>query len=149
MAKKTSPDHAFTKGFQIDGNANVVIIGSANAVESQRHGYLETLLSAAHPTQRFAIRNMAWPADTVYQQQRPRNFFGTAKPSYGEADRRKPLAVATDLRMLVTEHLLDDAGSSYPQKPVSLGEPSDGEGAVFTAGAFRLRWPAAVQGRGA
>jgi hypothetical protein len=36
---------------------------------------------------------MAWPADIVYQQQRPRNFFGTAKPSYGEADRRKPLAV--------------------------------------------------------
>jgi len=93
LAKKTSPAHAFTNGFQIDGNANVVIIGSANAVESQRHGYLETLLSAAHPTQRFAIRNMAWPADTVYQQQRPRNFFGTAKPSYGEADRRKPLAV--------------------------------------------------------
>ena len=93
LAKTTSPAPAFTNGFQIEGDANIVIVGSANAVESQRHGYLETLLTAAHPTQRFAIRNMAWPADTVYQQQRPRNFFGTAKPSYGEADRRKPLAV--------------------------------------------------------
>ncbi|HJN81377.1 MAG TPA: family 16 glycoside hydrolase, partial [Verrucomicrobiota bacterium] len=91
LAKTTSPAPAFTNGFQIEGDANIVIVGSANAAESQRHGYLETLLTAAHPAQRLAIRNMAWPADTVYQQQRPRNFFSAIKPSYGEADRRKPL----------------------------------------------------------
>ncbi len=91
LAKTTSPATAFTNGFQIEGDANIVIVGSANAAESQRHGYLETLLTTAHPAQRLTIRNMAWPADTVYQQQRPRNFFSAIKPSYGEADRRKPL----------------------------------------------------------
>ena len=91
LAKPAKPAPGFRKGFQIEGDANIVIVGSANAAESQRHGYLETLLTAAHPTQRLAVRNMAWPADTVYQQQRPRNFFGTLKPSYGERDRRKPL----------------------------------------------------------
>ena len=92
LAKPAKPSLEFRNGFQITGDANIVIVGSTNAAESQGHGYLETLLTAAHPKQRLSIRNMAWPADTVYQQQRPRNFFGTTKPSYGEADRRKPLA---------------------------------------------------------
>ena len=91
LAKPAKPSPGFRNGFQIDGDANIVIVGSTNAAESQGHGYLETLLTAAHPKQRLSIRNMAWPADTVYQQQRPRNFFGTTKPSYGELDRRKPL----------------------------------------------------------
>ena len=91
MAKPAKPFPGFRNGFQIDGDANVVIVGSTNAAESQRHGYLETLLTAGNPTQRLAIRNMSWPADTVYRQQRPRNFFGIVKPSYGEADRRKPI----------------------------------------------------------
>ena len=85
------PMPAFANGFTLKGDQSLVIIGGANAAECQRHGYLETLLAAAHPGQRLRVRNMAWPADTVYQQQRPRNFFGVAKPSYGEADRRKPL----------------------------------------------------------
>jgi hypothetical protein len=92
LAKAAKASPGFRNGFQITGDANIVIVGSTNAAESQGHGYLETLLTAAHPKQRLSIRNMAWPADTVYQQQRPRNFFGTTKPSYGEADRRKPLA---------------------------------------------------------
>jgi hypothetical protein len=91
LAKPAKPSLEFRNGFQITGDANIVIVGSTNAAESQGHGYLETLLTAAHPKQRLSIRNMAWPADTVYQQQRPRNFFGTTKPSYGELDRRKPL----------------------------------------------------------
>ena len=91
LAKPAKPFPGFRNGFQIDDDANIVIVGSTNAAESQRHGYLETLLTAANPTQRLAVRNMAWPADTVYLQQRPRNFFGIVKPTYGEADRRKPL----------------------------------------------------------
>ena len=91
LAKTVLPMPAFANGFTLKGDQSLVIIGGANAAECQRHGYLETLLAAAHPGQRLRVRNMAWPADTVYQQQRPRNFFGVAKPSYGEADRRKPL----------------------------------------------------------
>ncbi len=121
LAKTTSPAPAFTNGFQIEGDANIVIVGSANAAESQRHGYLETLLTAAHPAQRLAIRNMAWPADTVYQQQRPRNFFSAIKPSYGEADRRKPLPANIVLVWLgQAESLdgptrLDDFAKAYEQ----------------------------------
>ena len=91
LAKTVLPMPAFANGFTLKGDQSLVIIGGTNAAECQRHGYLETLLAAAHPGQRLRVRNMAWPADTVYQQQRPRNFFGVAKPSYGEADRRKPL----------------------------------------------------------
>ncbi|MDG2186541.1 MAG: hypothetical protein P8K79_12760, partial [Mariniblastus sp.] len=32
--------------------------------------------------------NLAWQADTVYQQQRPRNFYAPNKPDYGERDDR-------------------------------------------------------------
>jgi len=34
------------------------------------------------------MRNLAWQADTVYQQQRPRNFYAVTKPDYGESDGR-------------------------------------------------------------
>ena len=40
------------------------------------------------------IVSEAWRADTVFNQQRPRNFFAATKPSYGEKDRRIKTAVA-------------------------------------------------------
>ncbi|MDC0050597.1 hypothetical protein OAJ79_03085, partial [Verrucomicrobia bacterium] len=68
------------------------IVGGANAAECQRYGYLETLLASANPGQQLHVRNMAWAADTIYTQQRPRNFFATNNPSYGEKDRRPAMA---------------------------------------------------------
>jgi hypothetical protein len=92
LAKPASPVPAFKDGFEISGDQTIAILGGANATESQRHGWLETHL-VTQSKHLLQVRNMAWPADTVYQQQRPRNFFGPAKPGYGEKDRRPQLAV--------------------------------------------------------
>ena len=66
----------------------VVILGGSDAAETTRQGWLESLLVAGHPEKVVRTRNMAWPADTVWRQQRPRNFFAEQKPDYGEIDGR-------------------------------------------------------------
>ena len=73
--------------FTIQRDMTVIILGGTNAFECDRHGFLESLLVAAHPKRRVRLRNMAWQADTVYQQQRPRNFY--TNPN---ADPRKKIA---------------------------------------------------------
>ncbi|MAI30806.1 MAG: hypothetical protein CMM07_03930 [Rhodopirellula sp.] len=88
LVPRKDPVPAFTDGFTIDGDQTIVIVGGTNALESGRHGYLETLLAAAHPQHKVRMRNLAWQADTVYQQQRPRNFYAVTKPDYGERDGR-------------------------------------------------------------
>lgn len=88
LVRRKDPVPAFADGFTIDRDQTIVIVGSTNALESGRHGYLETLLAAAHPQHKVRMRNLAWQADTVYQQQRPRNFYAVAKPDYGESDDR-------------------------------------------------------------
>jgi hypothetical protein len=92
LAKPAKPVPAFANGFALKGDQSLVIIGNANAADCQYHGQLEMLLASAHPGQRLRLRNMAWPADTIYTQQRPRNFFATYKPGYGEKDRRPHIA---------------------------------------------------------
>jgi hypothetical protein len=93
FTKPSASVSAFAKGFALKDDATIVILGGSNAAETQRFGYLETLLAAAHPERRLILRNMAWPADTVFNQQRPRNFFAATKPGYGEKDRRIKTAV--------------------------------------------------------
>ncbi len=90
LVRPASPAPAFRDGFAIDGDHSVVILGGSNAAESRKHAYIETLLVAAHPRRRLSVRNMAWQADTVYLQQRPKNFYSSRKPSYGEKDGRSP-----------------------------------------------------------
>ena len=98
---------AFGKGFALKEDATIVILGGSNAAETQRFGYLETLLAAAHPERRLTLRNMAWPADTVFNQQRPRNFFAANKPGYGEKDRRLKTAVDVVVLWLGQAEALD------------------------------------------
>jgi hypothetical protein len=86
LTRPAKPVPAFTKGFKITGGQTIILLGGTNAAESSRYGWIETLISAKHPKHQLSFRNMAWPADTIYQQQRPRNFFSASKPSYGEAD---------------------------------------------------------------
>ncbi len=78
----------FTNRFTIERGQTIVVLGSTNAFQTGRNGYLETVLTTAHPQQQVRLRNLAWQADTVYRQQRPRNFFAANKPSYGERDLR-------------------------------------------------------------
>ncbi|MFP6874743.1 MAG: family 16 glycoside hydrolase [Verrucomicrobiales bacterium] len=95
LARPAKPVPAFAKGFKVTGDQTIILLGGANAAESSRHGWMEALLTAAHPKHHLHVRNMAWPADTIYLQQRPRNFFNTSKPGYGEADRRPAIAADT------------------------------------------------------
>jgi choline-sulfatase len=89
LARPAGPVSAFRDGFAIEDDHTIILFGGTNALESSRQGYLETLLTAAHPEHPLRFRNMAWQADTVYRQQRPRNFYSINKPDYGERDRRK------------------------------------------------------------
>lgn len=91
LAKPTAPRPAFTDGFQIEGDQTIAIFGGSNAAESQRNGWLEMRLISAHAKHEVRLRNLAWPADTIYQQPRPRNFFGQTNPSYGEKDGRQQI----------------------------------------------------------
>ena len=92
LTRPTGAVSAFEGGFAIDRDQMIVVMGGTNALESGRHGYLETLLIAAHPKYRVRVRNLAWQADTVYEQQRPRNFYAPNKPGYGERDVREKIA---------------------------------------------------------
>ena len=89
LARTAEPVSAFRDGFAIEDDQTIILLGGTNAVESSSQGYLETLLTAAYKEHQLQFRNMAWQADTVYHQQRPRNFFAISKPDYGERDPRK------------------------------------------------------------
>jgi len=91
LARPASPRPPFANGFALKGGESIVILGGSNAAELPRFGYFETLLAASHPGRPVLLRNLAWPADTVYRQQRPRNFFSVVNPGYGERDGRAPV----------------------------------------------------------
>lgn len=88
---------AFKDGrLEFDRDQTIAILGGTNALEMQRYGYFETLLAIIHPDIRLRVRNMAWQADTVYRQQRPRHFFQPAPIRYpGDTDGREPIPVDT------------------------------------------------------
>ncbi len=88
LVRPVYPVLPFERGFAVESGQTAVILGSTNAYECGKRGYLETLLLAAYPDSRLRFRNMAWQADTVYRQQRPRNFFEVNEPDYGERDNR-------------------------------------------------------------
>jgi uncharacterized sulfatase len=88
LTRPTSPVPAFADGFAIDSDQTIAVVGSTNALASSQHGYFEALLSAAWPQHKVQMRNIAWQADTVYLQQRPRNFYAAIPPNYGELDGR-------------------------------------------------------------
>jgi hypothetical protein len=88
LIRPKSPVPAFEDGFSIHSDQTIAIVGSTNALGTIRNGYLETLLAAAHSQHKVRLRNLAWQADTVYMQKRPRNFYAAIKPDYGELDGR-------------------------------------------------------------
>ena len=91
-----------------DSPPMTVILGGTNAHEMQRHGYLETLLAAASPESVPRMRNLAWQADTVYRQQRPRNFFlGGLAPPNQDPDHRGRIAADTIVLWMGQNEALD------------------------------------------
>lgn len=58
----------------LDGET-ITLMGGMQVYEMQYHGYLEAALQAAFPGKSLRFRNVGWPADTVYRQQRPMYFY--------------------------------------------------------------------------
>ena len=110
LSRPKIPVPVFTDGFVINADQTIAIVGGTNALESGRQGYLETLLTAAHPHHRVRLRNLAWQADTVFRQQRPRNFYASNKPSYGERDGRSRIGVDIVLFWMGQTESLDGPG---------------------------------------
>ncbi|MBW3596347.1 MAG: SGNH/GDSL hydrolase family protein [Planctomycetes bacterium] len=62
-----APVHAVEPGAAVelrDGD-RVTLLGAAFVERLQNHGYLETLLTAAHPDRHVLFRNLGWSGDTV------------------------------------------------------------------------------------
>src|SRR3982751_6173437 len=51
--------------FEFQDGDRVVLIGDAFIERDQTDGYLETLLTAAHPDMTITFRNLGWSGDTV------------------------------------------------------------------------------------
>lgn len=66
--------HFYNGKFKLEPNDVVAFLGSGNMVDRQKLAYLETLLSSQAKEKPVYFRNMSWQADTVFRQQRPRNF---------------------------------------------------------------------------
>ena len=82
----------FTDNFTVRSNGQLVgFLGGTSMAERQTHGYLETLLSRAHGDKLLRFRNLAWEADTVYLQQRPRFFYLEEQFELGVQDQRPRL----------------------------------------------------------
>ncbi|MDF1813957.1 MAG: DUF1080 domain-containing protein [Verrucomicrobiales bacterium] len=64
----------FKNGFQTGKNPVIVLTGGTDVVKQSRNGYLETLLTRLSGNKPVLVRNLGWQADTVYAQQRPREF---------------------------------------------------------------------------
>lgn len=64
----------FSKHFEMKDGDVIAFAGGSDVAKQAANGYLETILTLAATDTRVYFRNMAWQADTVYQQQRPRNF---------------------------------------------------------------------------
>ncbi|MEM6279839.1 MAG: hypothetical protein AAF733_10195 [Verrucomicrobiota bacterium] len=53
----------------------VSLMGGADVYRLQEFGFFEFYLQAELPEKMLRVRNLGWPGDTVYRQQRPMYFF--------------------------------------------------------------------------
>jgi hypothetical protein len=58
----------------LDGET-ITMMGGMQVYEMQYHGYLEAALQSAFPGKNLHFRNIGWPADTAFRQQRPMYFY--------------------------------------------------------------------------
>ncbi|MCH2063065.1 MAG: hypothetical protein MK194_05015 [Roseibacillus sp.] len=68
-----TPAKPFAGKFTLRPHDVVALAGGTNMVKQFESGHLETLLTHAASDPLY-FRDLAWQADTVYRQQRPRNF---------------------------------------------------------------------------
>lgn len=87
--EEKSPE-PFQDRFDVRGpDTTIVFLGGTSVANQQRFGYLETLLTAQFSNRKIVFRNVGWPADTVFLQQRPRYFLNSVHSSQGLPDHRQ------------------------------------------------------------
>lgn len=64
----------FSKGFALEEGDVLAFLGGTGMVKQIESGALETYLTRAAGERSVYFRDLSWQADTVYRQQRPRNF---------------------------------------------------------------------------
>ena len=69
-----APPQPWDGRFVLHSGDTVVTLGDTNAEAMRHFGYLETSLQLTFPGAKARFRNLAWQADTIFRQQRPRNF---------------------------------------------------------------------------
>ena len=74
IRNRLMPEEHFAGRFELRKNDVVVTAGGEEAAAAQEDGYLETILSAAHPEVPVFFRGMAWEGDTAGRQYRVVNF---------------------------------------------------------------------------
>lgn len=75
----------------------ISLIGGTMVAQMERSGEFEAALQVAFPEMRLHVRNLGWPGDTVYRQQRPM-FFYTDKGDTAEGsvpDQREKIEPGT------------------------------------------------------
>jgi len=68
--------HPIQQGsFERLGGETISLMGGAEVFQMQDSGAFEVSLHRAFPDRQLKLRNLGWPADTVYRQQRPMYFY--------------------------------------------------------------------------
>lgn len=123
----------FARGFELAAGDVVAFTGGSGMVMEERHGYLETLLTLHAGDRPVHFRNLAWQADTVYLQQRPRNFGTQAEmlarvgatvviAAFGQMEAMEGEAGVADF-LSAYERLLDEYATVTPRIVVITPRP--------------------------
>ena len=91
----------------------ISLMGGSEVFQMQDSGSFELILHRAYPERQLKVRNLGWPADPVYRQQRPMYFY-TAEGDTQEgslADSREKVAPGTFLLQFGKVESLDGLDS--------------------------------------
>lgn len=102
----------FPGKFELQPNDVIAFTGGENGRVAQQMGYLETLLSLHTAGKHVHFRDMAWEADTVYEQLRPLNF-GTWTDQFRRSGTSVVFAQFGQIESLEGKAGLDRFASAY------------------------------------
>jgi len=94
-AAQSASEAVELRGFRLQKDDMVALVGSTFLEREGRFGYMETALTQAYPTLGLRFRNLAWSADTVYGH--ARSYFGPPQEGFdrlkGHLEMVKPSVV--------------------------------------------------------
>ncbi|NNE94205.1 MAG: hypothetical protein HKN23_21360 [Verrucomicrobiales bacterium] len=76
FTKPTEPLKPFAdRKFEPNSGETITLMGGTSVFQMQDTGKIEAAIYETYPDKKLRIRNIGWPADTVYRQQRPMFFY--------------------------------------------------------------------------